>query len=176
MKTAALLFAAALAMGTVAEAQTPPQTQSAPAPAGGLAIADIAAWLSSQGLQPGELQRGEPLHLRVRDGQLTWILAFYACEADVCGDMQFSAGFSNDGVTLAMVNDWNRERRFLKAYHEPPAAGAAAGAAVVQHDVIFSEGRGVEQLTDALAVWRTTLADFAVHVGYFVPAPAPGAP
>jgi hypothetical protein len=67
-----------------------------------------------------------------------------------------------------MVNDWNRDRRFLKAFFTPGEAGRP-NTAVVQYDVLIHEG-GVEQLTDPTALWLDLVSAFGTTVGYFAPA------
>ncbi len=166
------LFAAVAAAATLSMA-APAVAQTAPQP--GLAIADVAAWIASKGgdVQPVQRQ-GDEVWLTVRDGDLTWLVFFYGCQNDVCADLQYSASFTNESITLQLINDWNRDRRFLKAFHAPGAAGEAP-AAVVQYDLLVQPG-GVEQLNDATGVWVGLLVEFARHVGYFASSdPAPPA-
>ncbi len=165
---AAFAAAAALCIAAPAVAQTAPQP--------GLAIADVGAWITSKGgdVQPVQRQ-GDEVWLTVRDGDLTWLVFFYGCQNDVCADLQYSASFTNESITPQMINDWNRDRRFLKAFHSPGADGEAP-TAVVQYDLLLQPG-GVEQLTDATGVWVGMLVEFARHVGYLPPtasAPASG--
>ena len=154
---AAFAAAAALSAAAPAVAQTP----AAP----GLAIADVGAWITSKGGVVEPVQRqGDEVWLTVRDGDLTWLVFFYGCRDDVCADLQYSARFSNEAITPGRINDWNRDRRFLKAFHSPGAAGEPA-TAVVQYDLLLQPG-GVEQLTDPTDIWVTLLPEFARHVGY----------
>lgn len=159
-------------LAAVAAAMTlaaPAAAQTAPEP--GLAIADVGAWIASKGGVVEPVQRqGDEVWLTVRDGDLTWLVFFYGCRNDVCADLQYSASFTNEAITPGMVNDWNRDRRFLKAFHAPGAVGEPA-TAVVQYDLLLQPG-GVEQLTDATAVWVGMLPEFARHVGYLPAAPA----
>lgn len=163
---AAALFIAspALASGTAAR-QTPPATT--PAPAGqGLAVADISAWLASNGGAVGPIQRdGDQTWFEVGDGPLRWRIYFYGCTGDVCADLQFSATFTNPAVTLERVNAWNQEHRFLKAFYIAPVEGGEPGAAV-QYDVLIQPGQGVEQLADPASVWLSLVRTFAQQVGY----------
>lgn len=156
------LFAAVAAAATLSIA-APAVAQTASQP--GLAIADVGAWITSKGGEVQPVQRqGDEVWLTVRDGDLTWLVFFYGCQNDVCADLQYSASFTNESITPELINDWNRDRRFLKAFHAPGAAGEAP-TAVVQYDLLVQPG-GVEQLNDATGVWVGLLVEFARHVGY----------
>jgi hypothetical protein len=160
----ALLFAAP----AIAQTATPPQAAAAPQP--GLAVADVSAWIASKGGEVQPVQRdGDDIWLAVKDGEMTWLIFFYGCANDVCGDIQFAASFSNPTITQTMVNDWNRDRRFLKAAFVPGAQGQDPSA-IVQYDLLLGPG-GVDQLTDPTAVWIDMVAAFATHVGVYKPAP-----
>ena len=127
----------------------------------------VSGWLSGQELSPELVMEGETPFIRVQDEGLTWLLFFYGCETDRCDSLQFGAGFTNEEITADTVNSWNRDRRFLKAYFE----AGDEGSAIVQYDVIPTDGAPMDHLSDHVALWRSTLHDFAVHVGYFDPAP-----
>ena len=127
----------------------------------------VSSWLSGQELSPELVTEGEDPFIRVQDEGLTWLLFFYGCEAERCDSLQFGAGFTNEQITADTINAWNRDRRFLKAYFE----AGDEGSAIVQYDVIPTAGAPMDHLGDHVALWRGTLADFAVHVGYFDPAP-----
>lgn len=164
-------LAAAVLMATAA---APAVAQTAPAPAAaqpGLAIADVRSWIAARGGDVSEVQRDSgQTFISVRDGQMTWAVFFYGCNAGVCSDIQYAAFFSNDGVTLDKVNAWNREQRFLKAFYAPADADGGP-TATVQYDLLLQPG-GVDQLTNPTAVWVGMLGIFGRHIGYIVPAPA----
>ncbi|MFN3535961.1 MAG: YbjN domain-containing protein [Brevundimonas sp.] len=127
----------------------------------------VSGWLSSRNLTPELVIEGEDPFIRVPDGALTWLLFFYGCEADGCDSLQFGAGFTNPDITSDTVNSWNRDRRFLKAYFE----AGAEGSAIVQYDVIPTQGAPMDHLGDHVDLWRSFLNAFAVHVGYLDPPP-----
>ena len=127
----------------------------------------VSDWMSGQELSPELVTEGETPFIRVQDEGLTWLLFFYGCEAESCDSLQFGAGFTNEQITAETINAWNRDRRFLKAYFE----AGDEGSAIVQYDVIPTDGAPMDHLSDHVALWRSTLHDFAVHVGYFDPAP-----
>ena len=162
-------FAAIAAAAALSVAAPAAVAQTAPQP--GLAIADVSAWIASKGGEVQPVQRqGDEVWLTVRDGDLTWLLFFYGCENDVCADLQYWDSFAKESITPQMINDWNRDRRFLKAFHSPGANGEAP-TGVVQYDLLLQPG-GVEQLNDPTGVWVGLLVEFARHVGYLPAAPA----
>ncbi len=170
-----MILAAASALALLAsptlQAPPAPPPATAQAPAIGLSIASITGFLTAQGLTVGPVETDGPRRfVSVTDGPVRWVLFFQSCEGDICSDLQFSFGFSNPAVTLDGVNRWNRERRFLKAFHEPGATAQAPAAAATQYDVLLNGIQGVQQLADPLAVWRGSILEFpAVVIG---PTPA----
>ena len=166
---AVLTFAAAApSMGL---AQTPPP---AAAPANGVSVAEARTWLTGLGGSVGEptMQDGVT-SLHVADQPLPWNLTFYACGPSLCDDVQYSAIFSGP-ITLDQINAWNRDNRFLKAFHIPAAAGEPAGA-VVQYDVVLTSA-GSEQLREPTVIWLEMLRTFAQNlVAAAPPAAVPSA-
>ena len=165
IRLATLAAAAVMALAAPAAAVAlPAAVQTAPDPA--ISIEAVRAWLTSKGGTVSEINRQDgETWISVADGPLTWVLFFYGCEGDMCGDVQYAASFSNPTITQAMVNDWNRDRRFLKAFFRPGEAGGDQ-TAVVQYDVLVHSS-DVEQLTDHTALWLDLVSDFATTVGYF---------
>ena len=160
--TALLAFAAPAAASTA-----PVSVQTAADP--GLSVEAVRAWLISKGGSVSETKReGGETWVSISDGPLSWVIFFYSCQADVCGDIQYAASFSNATITPAMINDWNRDQRFLKAFFTPGEDGGTP-VAVVQYDVLIHDG-DVEQLTDHTALWLDLVSDFGAAVGYFTTA------
>lgn len=176
LATAALLGAPGAALAATPGAMPQTSYQAAPAaPAqAGLAVTAVRDWLVSVGATVSEVNRAEGrISVTVNDGPMTWLVFFNGCEADVCGDIQYMAAFSNATITPELVNQWNLEHRFLKAYYTPGTTAGAAGTAIVQYDVLLVNGVGTEQLIDPTSVWVGVLPTFATHVGFFVPEAAP---
>jgi len=165
IRLATLAAAAVMALAApAAAAALPTPVQAAADPA--ISIEAVRAWLTSKGGTVSEINRQDgETWISIADGPLTWVLFFYGCEADMCGDVQYAASFSNPTITEAMINDWNRDRRFLKAFFRPGEAGGDQ-TAVVQYDVLLHNS-DVEQLTDHTALWLELVSDFATTVGYF---------
>lgn len=168
IRFATLAAAALMALAAPAAAAAPPASARTAADPG-LAPEAVRAWLISKGGTVSEVRsEGGETWLTVNDGPLNWMVFFYSCAAGVCGDVQYAASFSNPAITQAMINDWNRDRRFLKAFFAPGEAGGDP-TAVVQYDVLL-HGADVEQLTDHTALWLDLAADFGTAVGYFAAA------
>lgn len=165
LAAALMAFAAPAAAAAAPPAPTAIQTATDP----GVSIEAVRAWLTAKGGTVSEINRQDgEIWISIADGPLTWVIFFYSCQADVCGDIQYAASFSNPTVTQTMVNDWNRDRRFLKAFFTPGEAGGD-NTAVVQYDLLIHAG-DVEQLTDPTALWLEMVNDFATTVGYFTAA------
>lgn len=178
---AALAALAVLAFAGSAQAQTPPPAAPAPAaapqprPVPGVSAAAMSAWLATQNATAEAVQMdGDRRYMRVTTDGLPWILFLQSCDGDVCSDLQFSAGLAHAEVTADKVNAWNRDRRFVKAVYEAPAAGAQPSA-VAQFDVLVPSG-GPEELTDQLAIWRSLLPEFVRLMTVARPTAAPAAP
>ncbi len=168
IRFATLAAAAVMALAAPAAAAAPlAPVQTAADP--GVSPEAVRAWLISKGGDVSEVRReGGETWLTISDGPLNWMVFFYSCEAGACGDIQYAASFSNATITQAMINDWNRDHRFLKAFFSPGEAGRDP-TAVVQYDVLVHSA-DVEQLTDHTALWLDLAAAFGTTVGYFAPA------
>lgn len=161
--TAALALTLTLAL-TPLSAQARPQ--SVPE---GLSVQAVTDWIASKGGAVGQVNRdGDDAWVMVEDGGLNWAVFFYGCETGTCSDLQLAASFSNPAVTVDLINAWNRERRFLKAFHNPADAPGEDPRAVVQYDILLSGG-DADQLNEPVVIWLDLLREFALHVGYFAP-------
>ena len=100
------------------------------------------------------------LHSRM-DG-LRFRVLFYACDPPPCETIQFTAGFDLPRpMALARINDWNRERRFGKAFLDDE------GDPFVEMDVnLYGEGIGRRTFLDTLDLWQQVLSDFRDHIGW----------
>lgn len=165
IRFATLAAAAVMALAAPAAASTasaPVQAAASP----GVSPEAVRAWLISKGGTVSEVRReGAETWLTVNDGPLNWMVFFYSCETGACGDIQYAASFSNPTITQDMVNVWNRDHRFLKAFFAP-GEGAGDQSAVVQYDVLVHSA-DVEQLTDHTALWLDLATEFGRAVGYF---------
>jgi hypothetical protein len=80
---------------------------------------------------------------------------FYGCTANrQCNSMQFSWGIDKKGVPLAKINDWNRDKRFAKAYLDND------GDLMLEMDVNVAYGVTRKNLDDTFDWWRLVLKEF----------------
>ncbi len=107
---------------------------------------------------------GDPL-IEGRIGEKDYRLLFYGCsEGRDCKTLMFSAGWEGDDrtddLTDAMMADWNREKRFGKAYLDED------GRATVEMNVNLHGGVTRANLDDTIDWWRLVLAEFADYFDF----------
>jgi len=77
-----------------------------------------------------------------------------------CEDLNFYAGFLDLKPTLEVINDWNFNKRFSRAYLDQDKD------ACVEMDVDLVAGVTPEYLDGQFNVWNLILTQFSEHVGY----------
>jgi len=77
-----------------------------------------------------------------------------------CEDLNFYAGFLDLKPTLEVINDWNFNKRFSRAYLDQDKD------ACVEMDVDLVAGVTTEYLDGQFGVWKLILTQFSEHVGY----------
>jgi len=107
---------------------------------------------------------GDPL-IEGRIGEKDYRLLFYGCsEGRDCKTLMFSAGWAGDDRTDdrtdEMMADWNREKRFGKAYLDED------GVATVEMNVNLHGGVTRANLDDTIDWWRLVLAEFADYFDF----------
>ncbi|HEY1223965.1 MAG TPA: hypothetical protein VGE54_01955 [Brevundimonas sp.] len=161
----ALTLAAALP--AAAQTQAPPVAEPVALPPVSMdTVRAVRDFLIAEGLVVGEptTQNGFPA-LPIAEPGLTWGLIFFPCAVENCMDVRFSAAFTNDQVTADKVNAWNADRRFLSAHFA--RTETQSPGAVVNYDVLMLQPGGPDRIGVPLDIWRSGVAGFAVHVGYF---------
>ncbi len=98
---------------------------------------------------------GDPLIEGQLDGK-EYRLYFYDCsENRDCKSLMFSAIWEAEELTDEMMADWNREKRFGKAYIDED------GRAALEMNVNLRGGATLANLGDTLDWWRLILAEFS---------------
>ena len=154
----ALPLAAALLL------QAPPAAAQSPAAVTAGDGGPVIAWYVGEGAEVRKTidDYGDPLLDITHFGQ-SFQIYFYGCTAGRdCDSIQFFSGYRTDGgVMQATINDWNAQRRYLRAYL------SEAGNARIEYDVHLGEG-GIARgdFADVTATWLRGMADFEAHIGW----------
>ncbi|WP_421759793.1 YbjN domain-containing protein [Devosia sp.] len=94
-------------------------------------------------------------------GGLPYQLFFMNCtDGKACEDINFYAGFTDTKPTLDAINDWNRSKRFGKAYLDSELD------AVIEYDVNLEHGVTRDNLDAAFSLWSQLVPEYAAFVGY----------
>jgi len=155
MRVTAIMACAILAM---AMAQA---VRAAPLPDGGVTIRDVANVMRSVGL-PTDLatdREGDPLIRSSLDGEKFQVY-FYECSAQKrCKSIQFYAGWRTQGISQAKIGEWNRTKRFGRAYLDRDAEPC------VEMDVDLEHGATTEAVANDFDRWRLVFREFRDQVG-----------
>lgn len=98
---------------------------------------------------------GDPM-LSTRIEGTNFDVYFYSCEEGPCQSIQFSAGFDLDQpMSASTINEWNRDKRFGKAFLDDE------GDPHIEYDInLDHDGIGAKNFDDTIDLWRVVLADF----------------
>lgn len=131
-------------------------------PAGGMTLQEVAAWLQDQGYK-AELKTddsGDRYIASAAEG-VNFDVHAYDCTGGRCTSIQMVAGFDlDDGLSLEQANDWNRGKRYAKAYLDDERDP------YIDFDINLSPGGTEAALNDNLGVWLMMLPAFRSHIGW----------
>jgi hypothetical protein len=100
--------------------------------------------------------QGDPkVSSRVSDTKFS--VYFYGCQDnDNCSSILIKAGYDlNNGISALKINEWNREKRFAKAYIDDE------GDPFLEMDINLDfDGVGNKNFEDTLDWWRLLVEDF----------------
>jgi hypothetical protein len=92
---------------------------------------------------------------------ITYQVYFRNCTNNTdCEDLNFYLGFLDLKPSLEVINDWNYNKRFSRAYLDPDKD------ACVEMDIDLVKGVSAEYLDSQFSLWNLILTQFAEHVGY----------
>ncbi|GHA12983.1 hypothetical protein GCM10007989_04420 [Devosia pacifica] len=122
------------------------------------AILDIAR---GYGKAITEHDAGEdPLITGRLDGLIYQIYFLNCTDNQDCEDVNFYMGFSALTPSLETVNDWNRSKRFSRAYI------GEDGTPNVEMDLDLAVPVSVEYMRSVFDLWQLVSTQFAEHIGY----------
>jgi hypothetical protein len=99
--------------------------------------------------------------IRGRIGGKDYFVYFYGCtEGRDCTNLMLSARWASDQYTDKSMGDWNRQKRFGKAYLD------ADGNPAVEMNVNLFGGVSRANLEDTFDWWRLILAEFTEFYGF----------
>lgn len=92
---------------------------------------------------------------------VTYQVYFRNCTNNTdCEDINFYLGFLDLKPSLEVINDWNYNKRFSRAYLDPD------DDACIEMDVDLVQGVTAEYLDSQFGLWNLVVAQFSAHVGY----------
>ena len=108
----------------------------------------------------GRDELSDPM-IRGRVGDRPYFVYFYGCrEGRDCTNLMFSARWESDHFTDESMGDWNRKKRFGKAYLD------ADGNPALELNVNLFGGVSRENLDDTFDWWRLLMAEFTDFYGF----------
>jgi len=131
---------------------------AAPIPSPGISADEVAEVLRGKGhtIEIAKDKDGDPL-LKAVDGQTRYSVYFYNRNGQSRFDaIQFGFGFA--GIAPARIAQWNKSKRFGRAYLEED------GKVWVEMDMETTRGITTEALEENLDRWLSVLAEFARYV------------
>ena len=103
---------------------------------------------------------GDPQITGKTDG-ITYQIYFRNCTDNKnCEDLNFYLGFLDVKPTLEVINDWNLNKRFSRAYLDQDQD------ACVEMDLDMVKGVNAEYLDSQIGLWTLVVGQFADHVGF----------
>ncbi len=137
-----------------------PAAIAAPLPDGGVTAKDVARVMEAKDFQ-AEIatdKDGDPL-IRSSSKDMKFGVFFYGCHSKPrCDSIQFSAGFSVKNVTPAKIAQWNRTKRFGRAYLDDDFEPW------VEMDMDLEHGGTTEALANNLDRWVGVIGEFNKYI------------
>ena len=158
MKLRALTLAfAAMALALVAA-----PALAKPLPAGGITRQEAADWLSAKGYPARVHPDSNGLSIVTsKISGVTFDIYFFGCERDRCKGIQYAAGWSGvSASSVAKVNNWNTEYRYLRTYSRD------GNVVFAEYDVDIGPGGSWELLDRSLERFGEMIPTFKTYMGF----------
>jgi hypothetical protein len=139
------------------------ESEGAFLPANGLTRSDIVNWLQRQGykatIEHDEIAKDD--YIAASSQGVNWGIYVYACDtAGTCKSIQYSVGWSGTtDITHDKLNDWNRDKRYLRAYANEK------GDVFAEYDIDVTPGGTWGLLDHTLSRWESQMAAFKTFIG-----------
>jgi hypothetical protein len=137
------------------------RVQAAALPDGGITAQEMADRLRAAGF-PAEQSTdrdGDPLLKSAYEGT-RFSIYFYECDhGSRCKSIQFAAGWEKVGTTQQRIAEWNRTKRFGRAYLD------RTNDPWVEMDVDLEHGATIEAVANDIDRWRAVLRDYRKFLG-----------
>ncbi len=90
-----------------------------------------------------------------------FIVNFYGCKNNInCTTVTLYAAWSKKDVSMNQMNEWNKSKRFSRAYIDKD------GDPAMEFDVDLDDGGMSEELfIDNIEFWEMSIANFQKHIG-----------
>lgn len=126
----------------------------------GITPAELEAVLGQSGI-PYEKTGAREYRVEMAELEKVWLYLDF-CQEDRCGVLSLSAGLTlEEPPDLERINQWNRERRFSRAYLDDE------GAAWVESDLDLTGGVSLGAVQAFLELFaEEVLPDFMDHIGF----------
>lgn len=105
---------------------------------------------------------GDPLINSSSQG-VNWKIWFYGCDSDgrYCKEIQFSVGFDKSSpISASRINEWNREKRFGKAYVDEE------GDPFLEHNITLQGGVSRSNFIAAFEKWDLALGQYLTFIDW----------
>jgi len=132
-------------------------------PSNGLSRSDVVHWLQGHGYK-ADIEHdavAKDDYVATSSLGVNWGIYFYACDTNnVCQSIQYSIGWSGaTDITHDKLNDWNRDKRYLRAYAD------TQGAVFAEYDIDINPGGTWEEMDKTLDRWNSQMGAFKTFIG-----------
>ena len=157
MRFKSLILCAVFALGPVCAAQA---ASSAPAILDGNSTDDILNLMRGYGSAlMGTQDSGDPKISGKIDGQ-AYTMYFSNCtKGKDCEDVDLYAGYLDVKPAQDLINSWNRDKRFSRAYLDKD------GDAGIDMDINLEHGVTSDNLDSTFSVWAQLVKQFSTYIG-----------
>ena len=105
---------------------------------------------------------GDPL-LSIRYYDTSFSIYFYGCnDGTGCTSIQYFSGYRTEGsVSVSRLNEWNRDKRYARAYLSD------SGAARIEYDVYLgADGMSQTDFDQAFSLWTRSMGEFEEFIDW----------